>query len=309
VTAVLPSGAQYEIGSGDHRATIVEVGGGVRTYKVGDRNVLDPYGADAMCDGAHGTPLVPWPNRLGDGRYAFDGEEYRVPLTEPAKRNAIHGFLRWRPWRAVEHEADRVVMAARIHPMPGYPFTVDVEVDYWLDAGGLTVRTTAVNRSAATAPYGCGQHPYLSPGEGLIDDCTVELDGATRIATDDERQLPTGREPVEGTRFDLRGGRRLGADAIDHAFTDLDRDAGGRAWARLAAPDGRTAEIWVDSAYPYLEIYTGDTLAPDRRRRGLGVEPMTCPPDAFRSGIDVVRLEPGVPHVATWGARLAAPRD
>lgn len=305
--AVLPSGAQHEISWGEQRATIVEVGGGVRAYTWGGRPVLDPYAAGAMCDGAHGTPLVPWPNRLGDGRYTFDGHAYQVPLTEPSKRNAIHGLLRWRPWRAVAHEADRVVMSARIHPMPGYPFAVDVEVDYSLDAGGLTVRTTAVNRGDAAAPYGCGQHPYLSPGDGLIDGCRLELDASTRVTTDDERQLPTGTEPVGGTRFDLRSGRILAGDRIDHAFTDLARDGSGRARARLTGPDGHTAELWVDGAYPYLEIYTGDTLAPDRRRRGLGVEPMTCPPDAFRSGVDVVRLEPGRSHTATWGARLAGP--
>lgn len=302
---VAPSGEQYGIAFGEQRATIVEVGGGVREYRWGPRNVLDPYPVGSMCDGAHGTPLVPWPNRLGDGRYTFAGEEHQVALTEPSKRNAIHGFLRWRPWRAVAHEAARVVMAARIHPRSGYPFTVDVQVEYSLGADGLTVRTTATNLGDVTAPYGCGHHPYLSPGDGMIDGCTLHLEAGTRIVTDEARQLPTGTEPVEGTRFDLRGGRVLAGDRIDHAYGDLARDAGGRAWARLTGLDGATAEIWADAAYPYLEIYTGDTLAPGRRRRGLGVEPMTCPPDAFRSGIDLVHLEPGATHVATWGARLA----
>ena len=88
-----PSGEQYEISHGDQHATVVEVGGGVRAYRVGDRDVLHPYDVDAICDGAHGAPLVPWPNRIRDGRYTFDGAEYRVTLTEPDKSNAIHGFL------------------------------------------------------------------------------------------------------------------------------------------------------------------------------------------------------------------------
>ena len=94
-----PSGEQFEISHRGQRATIVEVGGGVREYAVDGRAVLDPYPPDAICDGAHGAPLIPWPNRLADGRYSFDGVDYQVALTEPTKRNAIHGFLRWRSWR------------------------------------------------------------------------------------------------------------------------------------------------------------------------------------------------------------------
>src|SRR5436189_463564 len=121
VTGVPPSGVQFEIAYGEQRATIVEVGGGVRAYEVGGRSVLDPYPIEAMCDGAHGAPLIPWPNRLADGRYRFDGVDHQVALTEPEKRNAIHGLLRWRPWRAAERERSRVAMQATLHPMQGYP--------------------------------------------------------------------------------------------------------------------------------------------------------------------------------------------
>lgn len=301
---VAPSGDQFEICHGEQRATIVEVGGGVREYSVGDRAVLEPYPLDATCDGAHGTPLIPWPNRLGDGRYRFDGVDHQVALTEPDKHNAIHGFLRWRSWRAVEHLDHRVVVHTRIHPLPGYAFTVDVRIAYELGDGGLTVSTTATNLSERAAPYGCGQHPYLSPGEGLIDDCTFELDARTRLLTDPERQLPTGREAVERTDFDFRHARGLGSQQIDHAYTDLARDETGRTWARLSAPDGHQVALWVDENHPYVEVYTGDTLAEPRRRQGLAVEPMTCPPNAFQTGEDVIRLGPGQSVTTAWGARL-----
>ena len=299
-----PSGLQYEMGSGGQRAVVVEVGGGIRVYEVDGRRVLDPYPVDAMVDGAHGTPLVPWPNRLRDGRYRFDGTEHQLPLTEPEKHNAIHGLLRWRAWRPVEVSTDRVEMGVRLHPMPGYPFALDVRVAYQLAADGLTVSTTATNVGGPhPAPYGYGQHPYLSPGTGTIDACTVQLPAATRIRSDG-RGLPAGREPVEGTPFDFRAGRRLGSLQIDSAFTDLNRNGDGRATAALTGPDGHTAELWVDAAHPYLEIFTGDTLAPERRRRGLGCEPMTCPPNAFADGVDFTRLEPGASTTSRWGARL-----
>jgi aldose 1-epimerase len=223
-----------------------------------------------MCDGAHGAPLIPWPNRLADGQYRFDGVQYQVALTEPEKRNAIHGLLRWRAWEVVRTSSARVTMGIRLHPMQGYPFLLDVEVDYTLDDDGLTVTTTATNAGAHPCPYGAGQHPYLSPGVGLINQCTLQLGAGTRILTDDERQLPIGTEAVDRTTYDFREPRLLGATTLDFAFTDLVRDAEGRAWARLGGTDGRQAEIWVDENYPIIELYTGDTLAPERQRKGLG---------------------------------------
>ena len=286
-------------------ATIVEVGGGLREYEVDGRPVLEPYAADRMRDGAHGAPLVPWPNRLEDGRYSFDGTTYQVPLTEPEKRNAIHGFLLWQPWTATERDADRVVMTTHLYPRDGYPFTLGIRVTYELGPEGLTVATTAENLGDRACPYGHGQHPYLSPGSGHIGACTLQLSGSTRIVTDSERQLPTGREPVVGTDFDFLEPRGVGETRIDHAFTDLARDADGRAWTRLWGPDGGCAELWVDDSYGFVETYTGDTLAPDRARRGLGTEPMTCPPNGFASGDHVIRLEPGESVTATWGACLS----
>lgn len=300
----VPSGKQFEIAHGEQHAVIVEVGGGIRAYDVGGIEVLEPYAVDQMCDGAHGAPLVPWPNRLGDGRYRFDGTEHQVALTEPEKNNAIHGFLRWRPWNCRDHEEAHVVMASTLFPLQGYPFALDVSVTYHLDETGLSVTTTATNIGGQPAPYACGQHPYLSPRVGTVDDCTLHLQANTRILTDPERQLPIGLENVDGTLFDFRDGKRIGHLAIDDAFTDLHRDAQGRAWVRIESADDLVTSLWVDEAYPVIEIFTGDTLAPDRRRRGLGTEPMTCPPNAFQSGDGVIRLEPGDTSIASWGVQV-----
>ncbi len=300
-----PSGGQFRIAAGPHRATIVEVGGGIREYAVNGRNVLDPYPLDAMCDGAHGAPLIPWPNRLADGTYSFDGRDHQVPLTEPDKHNAIHGLLRWRNWQAIEHEPDRVVMATRLHPLKGYPFLLDVQIEYTVSEAGLKVVTSATNAGETASPYGSGQHPYLSPGAGLIDECALHLDAATWVDTLNDRQLPTGTRPTSGTPWDFAAAKKLGAQQLDLPFSDLTRDSDQNAWVALTGPDGARAELWVDDTYQLVELFTGDTLAPDRRRRGLGVEPMTCPPNAFQTGTGLRRLDPGVVVTTTWGARLA----
>lgn len=303
---VPPSGEQVELRHGQQRAVVVEVGGGVRAYTVADREVLQPYALTAMCDGAHGAPLIPWPNRLADGRYSFGGVDHQVPLTEPEKGNAIHGLTRWRSWQVADRAPDRVVMGAHLRPMQGYPFALDLQITYALDDAGLRVTTTAANVGDTACPYGNGQHPYLSPGAGqVLDGCTFELDAQTRVDTDKERQLPTGRVPVDGSPYDFRTPRRLGDLEVDYAFTDLARDEQSRAWMRLTGPDGAVVGLWVDESYPYLEVFTGDTLSPERRRRGLGAEPMTCPPNALASGEQVLRLEPGSTVSTTWGVTLS----
>lgn len=303
--SLVPSGEQFRISAGSHRATIVEVGGGIREYSVDGRDVLDPYPLNSMCDGAHGAPLVPWPNRLADGAYSFDGNDYQVAITEPDKHNAIHGLLRWRNWQAIEHQPDRVLMATRLHPLKGYPFLLDVQIEYTVSKAGLTVATTATNRGETTCPYGSGQHPYLSPGAGTIDECDLQLSAESWIDTDNPRQLPTGTSATTGTPFDFSSAKRLGGQRLDTPFSDLVRDADKRAWVTLTATDGTRAELWVDHTYELIELYTGDTLAPRRKRRGLGAEPMTCPPNAFQSGAGVHRLDPGMSVTTTWGARLS----
>jgi aldose 1-epimerase len=289
-----------EIRHGAQRAVVVEVGGGIRHYEAGGWQVLDGYRADQMVTAARGQPLIPWPNRLHTGRYSWDGTEHRAPLNEPEQDNAIHGVTRWLSWTAEEVGESAATMHLVLLPRPAYPFALDLAVRYELGDAGLTVTTTARNIGDADAPYGHGAHPYLTAGTELVDDAELHVPAASWLPTG-PAQIPIGTESVEGTPYDFRQPRPIRRVHLDYAFTDLERDAAGRAVLTLAGPN-RRVQLWVDEHYPYLEVFTGDTVPePDRRRRGLGVEPMTCPPDAFRTGQDVVRLRPGGTFTSRWG--------
>ncbi|WP_409329705.1 aldose 1-epimerase family protein [Trujillonella humicola] len=297
-----PTGEQFVLASGDATVTVVEVGGGLRGYRHGDRELLDGYAVTETADeGSRGHVLAPWPNRIADGRYRWDGVEHQLALTEPARATAIHGLLRFVAWTPVDRARDRVALEHLLHPQPGYPFTLRVQVAYELGEAGLRVTTTATNEGEVPLPYGEGHHPYLSAGPGrLLDECTLVVPAATRLDTD-ARGIPTGASPVAGTEVDLRAGRRIGGLVLDTAFTDLARDDRGLAHVRLTGPDGTGAAVWLNDAYGWLQLYTGDAMRRDRRRRGLAVEPMTCPPNAFATGEGVRRLEPGESATGTWG--------
>jgi aldose 1-epimerase len=296
-----PSGRQVEIRHGDARAVVVEVGGGLRTYEVAGVAVLDGYAEQEMVTAARGQPLIPWPNRLHGGSYTWDGTEHQVPMDEPAKGNSLHGVCRYRNWSVVEATGSAVTMGLRLHPSPPYPFTLDLRIRYELGPDGLLVGTTTTNVGREDAPYAQGFHPYLSVGT-LVDNAELTVPAETWLPTDED-QIPTGRESVAETAYDFRAPRRIGELKIDYAFTDLIRDDRGRATLSLAA-GGRAVELWVDEGYRFLEVFTGDTVPhEDRRRHGLGVEPMTAPPNAFVTGDDVLRLHPGETVTLQWGIR------
>jgi aldose 1-epimerase len=300
LTTAPPSGVQHEIAHGDQRAIITEVGATLRSYTVADLDVVDGFDVGDISSAGRGQILAPWPNRLEDGSYSRYGKEAHAALDEPERRNAIHGLVRWLPWSVRAQEENQVTLACVVHPQPGYPWRLELQVSYGLAPEGLTVTAAATNRSADPAPFGIGFHPYLTVGT-LLDEAFLTVPARRHMATD-ERGLPTTDEAVDGTSFDFRGRRAISTTRMDTCFTDVIRGDDGLVRASVAGPDGRSASVWAGRGFDYLMIYTGDTLEPVlRRRHGIAIEPMTCPANAFRSGMGVIRLEPDRPWTGAWG--------
>lgn len=295
------TGAQYRLTCGPQTAVVVELGGALRHYAVAERLVVDGFDADDPIEGGRGQLLLPWPNRIGNGRYRWQGRELQLPVNEIEHANAIHGLLRWTSWQAVEQEDSRVALATTLWPQPGYPFHLVARAEYALDRQGLTVTLTARNLGDTPAPYGVGQHPYLAVGPGTVDDTLLTVPAVTSLHTDD-RGLPVATEPVSGTSHDFGAPRPIGPQWLDTAFTDLRRAADGRAVVRLAEPSGAYGtDLWLGEGADFVQVFTGDTLPEPHRRRSVAVEPMSCGPDAFRCDTARVRLGPGAQHTLQWG--------
>jgi len=303
-----PSGAQVVLRHGAHEAVVTEVGATLRAYTVDGLEVVQPYALDAIAPASHGAVLAPWPNRLRDGAYTFDGVDHQVPVNEVARMTALHGLVCWVRFevaaRTTTDAEDAVELTHRIVQTSGYPFDVVLTVRYALTDAGLTVTTTATNEGARRAPYGVGFHPWLSTRGAAVDDCTLRLDADTRVTTDD-RLLPVGTEPVSGP-YDHRVASTLAGATLDDAFVGVLRDAEGLSWAELATPDGRTTRLWMDETFGSWQVCTGDFINPPSiRRSAVAVEPQTCYADAFRTGELLVTLEPGATHTSRWGLTLA----
>ncbi|MDQ6526590.1 aldose 1-epimerase family protein [Nocardioides sp. LHD-245] len=290
-----PTGEQHVLTSHGYRAVVTQGCGALRSLTYDDRELVDGFAEHAMPTGGRGQLLVPWPNRIRDGRYAFEGTTQQLALTEPKRGSASHGLVRWVSWTLTSAAEDRVELSYFLPAQTGYPWALALTTTYRLGGEGLTVTQAATNLATTAAPYASGAHPYLLAGPGPCDDWEVELDAATVLEVDPERLLPTGRTSAAGLIASP-----LGGTVLNHAVTDLARDADGRATVTLRS-GGSGVALWVDERHRWLQVYTGDDTGTPRV--SVAVEPMTAPPDAFNSGDDLVVLAPGATYAASWGIR------
>jgi aldose 1-epimerase len=297
----LPTGRQLELRRGGVRAVVTEVGATLRVLEVGGLAVLDGFPQGGMPESSRGQVLIPFPNRVDRGRYAFHGRTLELPLDEPDKANAVHGLVRWLNWAPLSRTPSRLVMGLVLHAREGYPFVLSLRVAYTLTPAGLRVRQTVRNLGAVPAPYGAGFHPYLRVGTARIDEAVLGLPARTYFLVN-ARLIPTGRASVAATPFDFRKPRPIGDTVMDTGFTDLERDDDGFARVELAAPGGRPqVSVLLDGSYRFLQVFTGDGLPdPAARRRAIAIEPYTCAPNAFNNGLGLRVLAPGQTFSSVW---------
>jgi aldose 1-epimerase len=289
-------GRRYEIAAGPYRAALAEVGARLAGLWHDGSPVTVDSSPEALPPKSTGAVLLPWPNRIAGGRYSFDGVDHQLPLTEPARQNASHGLVRFVRWSATSQDASSVTLAHDLVPQTGYPFELRLEVSYRLAAeDGLRVRAAVTNTGRSAAPFGAGFHPYLDLAGHPLDTAELLVPAGTVLDTDD-RQIPTGRHPVEGTPFDLRTGRPIGSLRLDHGFADLTGSAA------VLRTEQRAVEVSWDAAFGYLQVFTPSFITPGRN--AVAIEPMSCPANAFNSGEGLIRLEPGQQWTGSWGIRL-----
>ncbi len=303
---VNPSGQQLRISSGDYAAVVTEVGACLRELTFRGEHVTKPFGPDERMQLHRGAVLAPWPNRVGDGKYSFGGLELQLPITEVPRHCALHGLVCWHAWTIGAVSAAAVTLTTRIWPQPGYEFTVDLQIEYALTAeDGLTITLTAMNAGAIPAPFGASIHPYLMADGALVDDYVLTVPAASVVDVDPERLLPTGgTTPVAGGAFDFREPRLVGATELDDAFCDVIPGLDGLTVATVVGALGRGSQIvWDPTQCPWVQVHTADRPDARNNRVAMAIEPMTCPPDAFRSGEGLITLDPGASTSVWWTIR------
>lgn len=289
--AATPNGELIILEAGDYRATVASVGAALVGLSFRGEDIVLAFPTDELPPAYAGKVLMPWPNRVTRGTYSFDGQRYELPVNEAATGSALHGLALWNAWQVEQRSGSEVVLTHLLHGEPGYPFQLALSARYALDAEeGLVIHLGATNHGTAAAPYGCGSHPYITAGGEDVSTCELGFRAGKVLLTDDRLQ-PTELMDTEGTDFDFAQARTVGSQSLDHAFTALPEGTWNVTLRNPALKLAAVVEADGTSA-PWLQVYSGEL----RGRKGLAVEPMTCPPNAFNTGQDVVVLDPGGSH-------------
>lgn len=293
-----PTGIQVYLSHGDVTAQISQVGASLRALRVGGVDIVPPYPLDQPAPSASGVVLVPWPNRVRDGRWSDDGTERQLAISEPKLHNASHGLLRFAPYEIDQTDA-AATLRAMVVPQTGYPYLIETSVTYLLTAAGVHITHTLTNRSSTPAPVALGIHPFITIGDVDPHDLVLRVDAATAFETD-ERSLPIGTRTADPR---LRDGVRLGDVTLDTGLTDLSRDGDGVVRHTLTAPDGRRVTLWQGEGFDYAQVFT--TTKYPGQPVALAIEPMTAPADALNSGLGIRRLAPDETWTLRWGIEFA----
>ncbi|MCI9887147.1 aldose 1-epimerase family protein [Micrococcales bacterium 31B] len=307
------TGTQYHLYGHGYSAIIVQQGAGVRSLEFEGRALIVGYAEDEPMPAYRGALVAPWPNRLADGKYSYQDVEYTVPITEPGRRTALHGLVCFENFECVQHSGTDVTLRRYLADPKGYPFDVYLTVTYSLKADGLHTTVAARNMGALDAPFGVCPHPYLVAGDSPLNEWVFSLP-ASRVLYTTERLLPQELVSVfDDASFDFQpdangAAREIGTKFLDHAYTGLNWEANGRTRASVWDPAHRTGtEMEWDRECRWVQVHTADTDDPSTTRLGLAVEPMTCPPDAFNSGEDLIILHENNERDVWW--RIGALTD
>lgn len=300
-----------DISAGEYRASISTFGGGLRSLEYSGKPLVVSYPEGAYPPLSSGIVLAPWPNRTADGVFAHDGVLHRLDITEPARATAIHGFVGQMAWHVADKAEDFVALELSTGLRQGWPWPLRMRVTWSLDAKeGLRASFDVRNEADASCPFGLGWHPYLSALGAPLDDCVLHLSVGTNLPLDSVRNLPAGPEfPARRVLPDVEVGQRMAGVWLDHCFGEISAQEETLAEARLLNPDGEGVRLWVGEGFDWFQVFTAD---PARREgypgvgRALAVEPMTCPPDALRSGRDLIRLNAGEERSFEYGISLAS---
>ena len=301
MTALKPfTGNQYTIHAGEWRAVVTELGASLRTLEWRGTDIVVPFDPDKPMPCCNGWILAPYPNRVTDGRYTFEGTTYQMPIDEPDRHCSLHGYAYRYMWTLEDLRDDAVTLSWRMPALQGYPFDITVTATYRLTVVGLDVTIAVRNNGAVDAPWAVSVHPWLFNGHHTTGDaiqadndrCRLELHAAEHVTVDD-CLLPTGTEPVAGTMYDLNDGPTLAGRPFDDAWTGLERAADGTTSAVFTRPDGVKVTLIGDHTITSWQVCTGTGFPEETHQPGVAVEPMTAYADAFRTGRDLVTLAPG----------------
>ena len=290
-----------QISAGNYTATIDPHGAGLATLLYDGKPLVAGY--QHARPFTAGALLAPWPNRTGDGIFSHHGTIHRLRCNETNRNNALHGFAAEATWEITQPPRNARTLAGPGPARTDWPWPLVYSITWALADDGLSAELTVTNTgtetatdtahpSTASSPFGVGWHPYLSALGAPLDECTLSMPAATNLPLDPDRLLPAGPE-IPATEI-VGKQQAMAGITLDHCFR-LEKpqsDDGPAHQIELRNADGHGAQLWADEHFGWCQVYTSPESAPNIGC-AVAVEPMTCPPNALRSGKSLLELPAG----------------
>ncbi|MGB3482010.1 MAG: aldose epimerase [Mycobacterium sp.] len=286
------------------RGVITGVGAAVRQLSVDGVELTPGFDDPGPPPFYSGKVLIPWPNRVREGRWTHDGDALQLDITDPRYGTALHGLLCNIAHSPIERSDSSITLGAPVPPQPGYPFHLETEVRYQLTADGLATTHAVRNAGSCCAPVAIGAHPFLAIGDVPAETLLLTVDGEQHIDVD-KQLIPVGVTAVAGTEWDLRDGRRIADLDLDDCWS-VRPGPKGDSIHTLRAPDGRTVSLWADEHFGFVHVF----ITREYPRNGglvtaVALEPMTAQANALGAGVGMRWLQPGETLFASWAIRYA----
>lgn len=282
---------------GDYLAVIRKHGGGLNSLRFKGRDLVEPFELGSP-NRYRGDVLAPWPNRIRDGKYLVDNKTYTVPINEIIRQTSLHGLVNNLDWNVKDESDKHVELEVELSESIAYPSSLLFTVRYELSDNGLGIEIRATNSGTSRAPYGVSIHPYLiADVSEKVDQWTLTMNSSEVLAVDEIRLLPTRLCDASELDFDFQTGSIIGNRFIDHAFKV---DKAKPRSISLVSQGGLGVKMAFGESSNWIQIHTADREGGSDARRCLAVEPMSCPPDAFNSNIDLVWLNPEESTKSDW---------
>lgn len=256
-----------QTGSDISIAGISRIGAAIEKLTLAGREIISKENLGSTESMFFGSLLAPWPNRLAGAKYRYREKDFQAPHVD-RDGNANHGLVFDREAKLIEISESYLRLGYQFGDDPSYPFELDLTIDYTIYESTLEVRAVASNRGP-DAPFGLGFHPYFLLGEKF----TVEADFNTQLEVN-RKMIPIGEKAISGLSY--RGGQ------IDDCFRGADR-------VRVMT-SSHAFEVSLDVGYEYFMLYRPDESCGESL---LAIEPMSCPANAFNSGIEELIIKSG----------------
>jgi aldose 1-epimerase len=225
--------------------------------------------------------LFPFPNRLKNGVYSFEGQSYQFPFNDMDNRpNALHGFISDKRFEVLDRTKSQCTVKYEYDgKYDYYPFPFSMTISFELLPDALICNVDVLNTGKTNLPCGLGWHPYFMVEEGL-ETLGLKLSESTIVELDD-LGIPTGKENPTHC-FDES--RLIKDTHLDDCFRL--KSSIGQSKSELLFENGDLVEVWQDESLPFTQVYTHPT------RKSIAIEPMSCGVNALNSGDGLIILSP-----------------